>query len=100
MRERASPARGERCSGLCYGENASMVHRYCWTLWTVGSRMKRSDGCDWLDLQVDRTVWDEQSFNRVWRGTPKLGTPGDVAQRDQSLDYFKGWDVFGFNLVL
>jgi hypothetical protein len=22
MRERASPARGERCSGLCYGENA------------------------------------------------------------------------------
>jgi hypothetical protein len=26
-RERESPARGERCSGLCYGENASTVHR-------------------------------------------------------------------------
>jgi len=26
-RERESPARGERCSGLCYGENVSTVHR-------------------------------------------------------------------------
>jgi hypothetical protein len=81
---------------MLWWERVCMVHRYRWTLCTVGSRMKRSDGCDWLDLQVDRTVWDERSFDRVWRGTPKLGTPGDVAQRDQSLDYFKGWDVFGF----
>jgi len=26
-RERESPARGERCSWLCYGENVSTVHR-------------------------------------------------------------------------
>jgi hypothetical protein len=25
-----------------------------------------------------------------------LGTPDDVGQRDQNLDYFKGWDVSGF----
>jgi hypothetical protein len=39
---------------------------------------------------------DERRFDRVWRGALELGTLGDVAQRDQSLDYFKGWDVFGF----
>jgi len=26
-RERESPTRGERCSGLCYRENVSTVHR-------------------------------------------------------------------------
>jgi len=51
--------------------------------------MKRSDGCDWLDLQVDRTVWMSGAY-LVWRGAPKLGTPDDVAQRDQILEYFKG----------
>jgi len=95
-RERESPARGERCSGLCYGENVSTVHRCHWGLWSVGSLMERSCGCDWPDLQVDRTV----RMNRGRIGCDavhrNLGTPGDVAQRDQSLDYFKGWDVFGF----
>ena len=95
-RERESPARGERCSGLCYGENASMVHRCSWGLWSVGSLMERSCDCYWPDLQVDRTV----RMNRGGIGCDavhrNLGTPGDVAQRDQSLDYFKGWDVFGF----
>jgi len=55
-RERESPARGERCSGLCYGEHTSTVHRCSWCLWSVGSLMERSCGCDWPDLQVDRTV--------------------------------------------
>jgi hypothetical protein len=58
--------------------------------------MERSCGGDWPDLQVDRTV----RMNRGRIGCDavhrNLGTPGDVAQRDQSLDYFKGWDVFGF----
>jgi hypothetical protein len=52
--------------------------------------MKRSCDCDWLDLQVDRTV----RMNRSGIGGDavhrNLGTPDDVAQRDQSLDYFKG----------
>jgi len=94
--ERESPARAERCSGLCYGENANTVHRCSWGLWSVGFLMERSCGCDWPDLQVDRTV----RMNRCGIGCDavhrNLGTPGDVAQRDQSLDYFKGWDVFGF----
>jgi hypothetical protein len=95
-RERESPARGERCSGLRYGENAETVHRCSWGLWSVGSLMERSCGCDWPDLQVDLTVRMNGGLigcNAVHRN---LGTPGDVAQRDQSLDYVKGWDVFGF----
>lgn len=36
-RERESPARGERCSGLCYGEHTSTVHRCSWCPWSVGS---------------------------------------------------------------
>jgi hypothetical protein len=78
---------------LRYGVNACMVHRSRWTLCAVVSRMKRSDGCDWLDLQVDRTVW--MSGSLIWCGAVyrKLGTPDDVAQRDQILEYFKGWDV-------
>ena len=55
-RERESPARGERGSEKCYGANACMVYRCSGRILTVGSWMKRSDGCDWLDLQVDRTV--------------------------------------------
>jgi len=95
-RERESPARGERGSGLCYGANASTVHRCSWGLWSVGSLMERSCGCDWLDLQVDRTV--RMNGGLIWCDPVhrKLGTPSDVAQRDQSLDYFKGWDVSGF----
>ena len=95
-RERESPARGERCSEISYGVNACMVHWYRWTLYAVGSRMKRSDGCDWLDLQVDRTVrivWVLILCGAVHR---KLGTPGDVAQRDQILNYFNGSDVLGY----
>jgi len=95
-RERESPARGERCSGLCYGERISTVHRCRWCLWSVGSLMERSCGCDWPDLQVDRTV----RMNSVLIGCDAvhltLGTPGDVAQRYQSSDFFKGWDVLGF----
>ena len=95
-RERESPARGERCSGLRYGENARTVNRYSWGLWSVGSLMERSCSCDWPDLQVDRTV--RMNRGGIWCNAVhrNLGTPGDVAQRDQSLDYFKGWDVFGF----
>jgi hypothetical protein len=95
-RERESPARGERCSGLCYGENASTVHRCSWCLWSAGSLMERSCGCYWPDLQVDRTVWMNGGLIGCYAVYRNLGTPGDVAQRDQSLDYFKGWDVFGF----
>ena len=95
-RERQSPARGERCSGLCYGENVSTVHRCRWGLWSVGSLMERSCGCDWPDLQVDRTVRMNGGLIGCDAVHRNLGTPGDVAQRDQSLDYFKGWDVFGF----
>ncbi|XP_052312213.1 receptor-like protein 9DC3 [Populus trichocarpa] len=62
-RERESPTRGERCSGLCYGENVSTVDR---TVQMNGGLI----GC-----------------NAVHRNR---GTPVDVAQRDQSLDYFKG----------
>jgi len=95
-RERESPARGERCSGLCYGENTSTVHRCSWCLWSVGSLMERSCGCDWPDLQVDRTVRMSRGGIGCDAVHRNFGTPGDVAQRDQSLDYFKGWDVFGF----
>jgi len=94
--ERESPARGERCSGLCYGENVSTVHRCRWGLWSVGSLMESSCGCDWPDLQVDRTVRMNGGLIGCDAVHRYLGTPGDVAQRDQSLDYFKGWDVFGF----
>ena len=51
MRERTSPARGERSSESRYGVDACTIHLYCQTLYTVGSRMNRSDGCDWLDLR-------------------------------------------------
>ena len=51
MRERTSPARGERSSESRYGVGACTIHLYCQTLYTVGSRMNRSDGCDWLDLR-------------------------------------------------
>jgi len=95
--ERGSRRREERESPRWYyGMNACMVHRYRWTLCTVGSRMKRSDGCDWLDLQVDRTVWMSGALLWCVAVHRDLGTPGDVAQRYQSLDYFKGWDLFGF----
>jgi len=95
-RERESPARGERCSGLCYGENASTVHWCSWSLWSVGSLMKRSCGCDWLDLQVDRTVW--MSIVLIWCDAVyrDLSTLGDVALLDLRENCFKGWDLFGF----
>ena len=94
-RERESPARGERCSEISYGVNARIVHWCLWTLCTIGSQMKRLDGCYWLDLQGDwmvQIVWVLIWCDAVHR---KLGTPGDVAQRDQILDYFNGWDVLG-----
>jgi hypothetical protein len=59
-RERASPARGERESEKCYGVNALMVQRCSRRLWTVGSQLNWSYGCDWLDLQViGRSGWSE-----------------------------------------
>ena len=61
--------------------------------------MERSCGCDWPDLQVDRTI----RMNRGGIGCDavhrNLGTPGDVAQRDQILEYFKAEMCLGFNLV-
>ena len=90
MREKECRWEQRESPRLRYGVNACMVHRYRWTLCAVGSRMKRSDGCDWLDLQVDRTVW--MSWSLIWCGAVprKIGTPDDVAQRDQILDYFNG----------
>jgi len=93
MRDRASPTRGKRESEIMlwyervYGTPVPL--NACMNACTV-SRMKRSDGCDWLDLQVDRTVW--MSGALIWCGVVhrKLGTPDDVAQRDQILEYFKG----------
>ena len=58
--------------------------------------MKRSDGCDWLDRQVDRTVRMSRGFDPVYR---KLGTPGDVAQRDQILKFFQRLRCVGICLV-
>jgi len=52
--------------------------------------MERSCGCDWPDLQVDRTVRMKGGWIRCDAVHRNLGKPGDVAQRDQSLDYFKG----------
>jgi hypothetical protein len=76
--------------------NVSMVHRCSWRLWTVGSQMNWSFGCDWLDLEVDRTV--QMGWSLIWCGAVhrELGTPGDVAQQDRRADCFKGWDGFGF----
>jgi len=45
---------------------------------------------------VDRTVWMSGGLIGCDAVHRNLGTPGDVAQRYQSLDYVKGWDVFGF----
>ena len=61
--------------------------------------MKRSDGCDWLDRQVDRMVRMNRGFGPVLRGVPKLGTPGDVAQRDQILKFFQRLRCVGICLV-
>jgi len=66
-RERESPARGERCSGLCYGENVSTVHRCRWGLWSVGSLMERSCGCYLPDLQVDR----RSGWTKFWSGVTR-----------------------------
>jgi hypothetical protein len=94
MREKESPARGERVFEICYGVNERMVHQCIWRLWTVGSRLNWS--CGWLDLQVDRTV--RTGWGVIWCGAVyrELGTPGDVAQQDLRTNCFKGWDVFGF----
>ena len=81
-RERELPVRGERCSKICYGADTCMVYRCRWRMLTVGSWMKRSDGCDWLDLQVYRTtqiVWVLILCGAVHRN---LGASDDVAQRD------------------
>ena len=61
--------------------------------------MKRSDGCDWLDRQVDRTVRMNIGFDPVLRGVPKLGTPDDVAQQDQILKLFQRLRCVGICLV-
>ena len=95
--ERESRRREERDGlRLYYDVNVIMVHRCSWSLWTVGSLMERSCCCDWLDLEVDRRSWWAEvliSCDAVHR---KFGTPGYVAQRDQILDYFNGWDVLGY----
>jgi hypothetical protein len=80
-----------RC-GRVYGTPVPLntVHRWIsaetigwlWLAWSAGW----SDGLD------------ERSVDLVWRGTLKIGTSDDVAQRDQILEYFKGWDWFGFLL--
>jgi len=86
-------------------------------LW-VTLRWERKHGTPVLLNTVNRWISDE-TIGWLWLAKPlvrpligrsgmsgaligcetvhrNIGTPGDVAQRDQSLDYFKGWDVFGF----
>ena len=52
--------------------------------------MKRSCDCDWLDLQVDRTV--RMSSVLIWCDAVyrELGTLGDVAPLDLRENCFKG----------
>jgi len=52
--------------------------------------MERSCGCDWPDLQVDRTVRMNGGLIGCDAVHQNLGTPGDVAQQYQSLDSVKG----------
>jgi len=61
--------------------------------------MERSCGCDWPDLQVDRTV--RMNGALIWCGAvhQNLGTPGDVAQRDQAQIFSRAEMCLGFNLV-
>ena len=49
----------------------------------------------WICRLIGRSGWVEVL---IWCGAvyQKLGTPGDVAQRDQILNYFNGWDVLGY----
>jgi hypothetical protein len=88
-RERETPARGEGCSGLCYGENTSTVHRCSWCLWSVRSMMESSCGCDWPDLQIDRTVRMNR-FDRVWRGAPNSRYTGWRGATGSKLRLFQG----------
>ena len=95
--ERENRRREEReTPRLCYGVNASMIQRCSWRFVTVRSRLTWSSGCDWLDLQVDRTVrmgWFVIGYGAVYL---ERGTPGDVATQDRRTDCFKGWDGCGF----
>jgi hypothetical protein len=60
MRERESPARGERVSEICYGVNARMVHRCIWRLWTVGLRLNWSAAViGWICKLIGRSGWAE-----------------------------------------
>ena len=88
-REIESSARGERCSDISYSVNACMVHRYRWTLCAVGSRMKRSDIYDWLDLQVDRTVRMSRGFDLVWCGAPKARYTGWRGATGSNLEWYQ-----------
>ena len=96
MRERASPTRGERESEIMlryecvYGTPVPMntVHRWI---------SDETIGWLWLARSAGwSTVW--MSGALIWCGAVhrKLGTPDDVAQLDQILEYFKGWDVSGY----
>ena len=81
---------------FCYGMTVARCVSAAERFEPVGSLMRRSYGCDWFDLQVDRTariVWVVIRCSAVHR---KLGTPGDVAQRDWISNYFNGWDLLGY----
>jgi hypothetical protein len=65
--------------------------------------MKRSDGCDWLDLQVDRTVW--MSGALIWCGAVhrKLGTPDDWRNGIKSWNISRAEmcrDIFGIFYIV
>jgi len=95
--ERESVA-GERREGVwevlrCERAHGATVQLKAVNRW---SQLNGSYGCEWLDLQVDRTVRMNGGLIGYGAVHRNLGTPSDVAQQDQSLDYFKGWDVFGF----
>jgi len=52
--------------------------------------MERSRGCDWPDLQVDRTVRMNRGLIGCDAVYKELGTPGDVAPPDLKTNCFKG----------
>jgi hypothetical protein len=49
--------------------------------------MKRSDGCDWLDLQVDRTVW--MSGALIWCGAVHQSSVHRMTWRNG----IKSWNI-------
>jgi hypothetical protein len=71
------------CNGAVEGCEPLIAVELTLRLWLAGSAGDRTVRMIKVFIWCDAAHW-------------KLGTPDDVAQRDQNLDYFKGWDVSGF----